>query len=334
METGGHSAGEAEFQSPAATQAQQGAVFQRLYPAEYYARFLAEGFRPDGRPPGRPRPISIGLGSITTADASALVKVGSATALACIKVQVMVPEESSPGEGQLVTTVEFTPMASPDIRPGRPPPAAQVLNCQLDAVLQNSIDNKQLCIADGKAAWLAYLDIYILDADGSLLDVSLLAAVAALQSLQLPRVAVNDEGAVVPCPDGITIQPEGGSGGTGGAAVPDASHDRLSRCGRVVVKEVPIALSLGWHGTTCIVDPSAAETKLLTSVATIVLDAEGCLLGLHKLGGEALVSAAQIQDCIAHARLRYKEAAQLLASTLSAHEAACSQLATTADMED
>ncbi len=54
--------------------AEQAAAFRRLYPAEYYGRFLAEGVRPDGRPPGRPRPLSIGLGSITTADASALVK--------------------------------------------------------------------------------------------------------------------------------------------------------------------------------------------------------------------------------------------------------------------
>ena len=35
-------------------------------------------------------------------------------------------------------------------------------------------------------------------ADGSLLDAALLAAVAALRSLQLPAVAVNEEGAVVP----------------------------------------------------------------------------------------------------------------------------------------
>ena len=35
-------------------------------------------------------------------------------------------------------------------------------------------------------------------ADGSLLDVTLLAAVAALSSLRLPAVRVNDDGNVVP----------------------------------------------------------------------------------------------------------------------------------------
>ncbi len=54
----------------------QSEAFQRLYPQEFYARFIAEGVRPDGRPLGRPRPVSIGLNSIKTANSSALVKVG------------------------------------------------------------------------------------------------------------------------------------------------------------------------------------------------------------------------------------------------------------------
>lgn len=53
----------------------QSEAFRRLYPEEFYAKFIAEGVRPDGRPLGRPRPVSIGLGSIGTADASAHVKV-------------------------------------------------------------------------------------------------------------------------------------------------------------------------------------------------------------------------------------------------------------------
>ena len=52
-------------------------------------------------------------------------QIGSATALACIKMEVMQPAEEAPGEGQLVTTVEMTPMCSPYTRPGRPAPQAQ-----------------------------------------------------------------------------------------------------------------------------------------------------------------------------------------------------------------
>lgn len=39
-----------------------------------------------------------------------------------------------------------------------------MLEHQVDGLVQRCIDTCQLCIAPGKAAWLAYLDIYILDA--------------------------------------------------------------------------------------------------------------------------------------------------------------------------
>ena len=41
-----------------------------------------------------------------------------------------------------------------------------------------------------------YLELYVLDAAGSLLDAALLAAVAALSDLKLPQAAVNDNGSV------------------------------------------------------------------------------------------------------------------------------------------
>ncbi|CAI7892204.1 unnamed protein product [Closterium sp. NIES-53] len=51
-------------------------ALRRLYPEAFWAPFLAEGMRPDGRPIGQARGVSIGLGTVTNADASALVKLG------------------------------------------------------------------------------------------------------------------------------------------------------------------------------------------------------------------------------------------------------------------
>lgn len=48
---------------------------------------------------------------------------------------------------------------------------------------------------------MVYLDIIVLNADGSLLDVCLLAAWAALRSLRLPSVTLTAEGNVEPCAD-------------------------------------------------------------------------------------------------------------------------------------
>lgn len=55
---------------------------------------------------------------------------------------------------------------------------------------------EELCIEPSRAAWAAYLDIYILAADGGLLDACLLASAASLRTLQLPSVEVNDQGNV------------------------------------------------------------------------------------------------------------------------------------------
>lgn len=57
------------------------------------------------------------------------------------------------------------------------------------------MDLKGLAI-DKSHTWAVFLDIYVLDADGALLDVCLLAAVAALLGLRLPHVEVNDQGQV------------------------------------------------------------------------------------------------------------------------------------------
>ena len=63
-------------------------AFRKLYPDQYYTRFLAEGLRPNGRPLGRARPTTIALGAISTADSSALVKIGNTTVMAGVKLEV------------------------------------------------------------------------------------------------------------------------------------------------------------------------------------------------------------------------------------------------------
>lgn len=54
-------------------------AFRRLYPDLYLQRFLDDGIRPDGRTLGRWRATTIGLGTITSTDGSALVKQGNTT---------------------------------------------------------------------------------------------------------------------------------------------------------------------------------------------------------------------------------------------------------------
>ena len=63
-------------------------AFKKLYPEQYYKKFIESGIRPDGRTFGRGRPATIGLDAVSTADSSALIKIGSTTVLAGIKLEV------------------------------------------------------------------------------------------------------------------------------------------------------------------------------------------------------------------------------------------------------
>lgn len=67
------------------------------------------------------------------------------------------------------------PLCSADARPGRPSEAAAALTAQLSSLLEGSavVDRRQLCIDAGKAAWAVYLDIYVLDAGKSWVEVAL-----------------------------------------------------------------------------------------------------------------------------------------------------------------
>ncbi|KAG9450946.1 hypothetical protein H6P81_010911 [Aristolochia fimbriata] len=171
-------------------------AYRRLFPLRFYERYLLESLRPDTRPLTQCRDTSVALGPVASADGSALAKIGCTTMLAGIKLEVMTPAAESPNDGCIAIEFHMPPICSAIVRPGRPAEVAPVISKQLtDAILSSGMINlKELSLICGKAAWMAYLDVYCLDSDGSLFDAALLAAVAAFSHLQIPLVSLNDEG--------------------------------------------------------------------------------------------------------------------------------------------
>eukprot|EP00887_Chlorella_sp_A99_P002376 scaffold10.g2376.t1 len=331
----------------------QADAFRRLYPQQYFDRFIQQSVRPDGRPLGAARPTSIRLGVVSTADASALVKasgvhVGSTTALAGIKCEVMPAAEDAPDQGRLSLQVELAPLCSAETRPGRPAEAAAALTERLGELLappggggggDAAVDLRQLCIDPGKAAWHAYLDIYVLDNGewgvrtvecitgdgrheglaaaqaerpgkraqgeiwhGALHDACLLAAVAALSSLRLQAVSVNDAG---------RVQPPTAEDAAAAATAPPLV---LLRCR-------PVSLTCGLYQSRLLVDPTAEEQQLLDGSVVVTVDEAGELLSMLRLGssgdgssgaGGALGMEQVVSEAVEAARLRAREALALL----------------------
>lgn len=54
-----------------------------------------------------------------------------------------------------------------------------------------------LTIEKGKSAWKLVVDVYCMDHDGNVLDAALISVMAALRSLQLPAVSVNETDHIV-----------------------------------------------------------------------------------------------------------------------------------------
>lgn len=310
-------------------------AFKRIYPAEHFARYAAAGARPDGRALATPRAVSVGLRAVTSADGSALVKVGRTKVLAGVRLEVAIPPDDAPDRGSLVVSAELAAVASGDWRPGRgPAPEASVLAARVSDLMAQALDLRQLVISPGAAIWVLYLDLYVLDAAGGLLDAALLAALAALRDCRVPRVRLTDEGNVERGGGGDAGDDDedggGGSSGKRSGAAAAAPWRRLE------LRAAPVCLTCGVYKGRVVVDPDHEEEPLMGARASVVADAlaagdgdgsgdgdgggggGGELLGVYKPGGAEAMPARALLTCAALAQARAREVVAQLEAALEA----------------
>jgi len=157
------------------------------------AEYLEKGKRFDQRELLEYRDISIELGSSNNAEGSAKVKIGGTEVMAGVKMSVGVPYTDSPNAGVLVTTAEFSPMASEKFEPGPPSIGSIELARIVDRGIRESefIDFEKLCIKEGELVWMMNLDIYPINDAGNLIDACAMAAVAAMSQAVFPKLENN-----------------------------------------------------------------------------------------------------------------------------------------------
>jgi exosome complex component RRP43 len=244
-------------------------VHQKLYPDLHFQQCAACGCHEDGRPTTSSRAATIAVGSNPSVDGSALIKLGDTTVLALVRLEVMVPKEDTPDQGAFQISVEMSPISYPDARRGQNPPIVPVVSQALQDVLGSPrvFDTHQLCISSGQAVWVLYLDVYILNACGSLLDGCLLAAVAALRNTNLPAVHLTDEGNVE---RGAAEDDEDGSGSPAAAAAADQP---------LQLSCTPLALTVGLYGQQQFIDPNHLEEEQMEALVTTVVNEHRMVLG-------------------------------------------------------
>ncbi|KAF7312291.1 Semialdhyde-dh domain-containing protein [Mycena indigotica] len=254
------------------------AVFQRLHPHTYLERFVAEKYRPDGRQFDAWRDVSVNVGSISTADGSALVRLGETTIVCGVKAEIAEPELDSPEAGFIVPNIDLPALCSPKFKPGPPSDEAQVLSDRLNEVLSGIIPLSSLVIRPGKLVWVLYVDATCINYDGNVFDAALLAMVAALRNTKLPKAIFNSETEQVVC----------------------SRHEIAP----LQIIKTPTSMSFGlFDAKTLLADPTAFEEPLLEASVSVILDEQKQLVSVSQVG--LVEDESILSTCIAAAKQRH-----------------------------
>ncbi|CAL1699968.1 unnamed protein product [Somion occarium] len=230
--------------------------------------------------------------SISTADGSALVRLGDTTIVCGVKAEIAEPELDRPNEGFLVPNIDLPALCSPKFKPGPPTEEAQVLSDRLNDVLLASgiISRISLCIEPGKSVWVLYIDAICLNYDGNAFDAALLAMVAALRNTRLPKAAYNEETGRTTCSRRSLLP--------------------------LQVNKLPISSSFGvFDSTHVLADPTTFEEPLLDTTFSVIMNEDGKLVSVLQLGLGLVGQPGTLDRCIAAAKAHSSDIRNLVYDT-------------------
>jgi exosome complex component RRP42 len=222
---------------------------------------VTKGFHIDKRPLLNYRNIEVVKNVAPNAESSVLVKLGHTQVLVGIKVDVGQPFPDNPEEGVLIVNAEYIPAASPSFEPGPPDENAIELARVIDRSLRESkaIALDRLLIIPGKKTWIIWLDIYVLDHDGNLVDAAMIGSMLALAQLKIPYFEVDQV--------------------TGSIKI-----DKSRYTGSLSINRYVATVTVYKVGDVLLVDPTAEEEAIASASISISVSEEGNIVGMQKRG--------------------------------------------------
>ncbi len=204
-------------------------------------KLLLEGKRSDNRGLTDFRNIEIKTGIFKNAEGSAIVRIGKTEVYAGVKMQTGEPYPDNPDEGTISIGAELNPIASPTFEFGPPNANETELARIIDRPIRESktLDFKKMCIKKGELVWIAYLDFYIVNDDGNMIDASALAALAALLNTKLPKL--DKENKII----------------------------KGEYSGKLPLSSKPLLVTIRKTGTTLFMDPSLEEEEAVDARLSI-----------------------------------------------------------------
>jgi exosome complex component RRP42 len=243
-------------------------------------QLIEAGKRLDGRGLTDYREFTIEEGLIERAEGSARIRLGKTEVLVGVKVGTGAPFPDTPNEGVLTVNAELVPLASPTFEPGPPDENSVELARIVDRGIRESkmVDSTKLCIEAGKKVFVVFVDVYVLNHDGNLIDASALAAVSALVNTKMPNYEVED--------GEVKIK-------TGYSPLP--------------LKDHPITVTVAKINGKLVVDPWIEEEQVMEARISMAINDDGNICAIQK-GCAGFFTPQQISEA---AKIIQEKAAEL-----------------------
>jgi exosome complex component RRP42 len=244
------------------------------------AQLMSKGKRIDGRGLEDYREIKVERGVIEKAEGSARVLLGRTEVLVGVKIDVGKPFPDTPDDGVLTVNSELVPLASPLFEPGPPREEAIELARVVDRGIRESktIKTEDLCLIKGKKVLIVFIDVYVLNHDGNLIDASAIAALAALMNTKVANYEVTEEE--------VQVKP---------------GYNQLP------IQNYPIAVTFAKINDKLVVDPGLKEEQAMDTRLTITFEKDGKICAIQKAGA-GLLTKDQIEEA---AKLAQEKAAEI-----------------------
>jgi exosome complex component RRP42 len=224
---------------------------------KYVLDLLKKGKRIDGRGLLDFREIKIKANIIPKAEGSAEVQLGESFIITGIKYDVGTPFPDSPDEGVATCMAEFIPFASPMFESGPPDIDAVEVARVVDRGIRHGdcIEYKKLCIKSGELVYILFIDMYVMNHAGNLIDTGAISSMAALLATKLPRAKIEN-----------------------GEAVWDGGY--MS----VPINQIPLSITFGRIDDFIFVDPILEEELVLDGRISFAINEKGQICSMQKSG--------------------------------------------------
>jgi exosome complex component RRP42 len=234
----------------------------------YITDHLRKEERIDGRGLWDYRNLKIKHDLIASAEGSAEVQLGDTRIITGLKYEVGEPFPDLPDEGVCTIMAELLPLASPLFERGPPDEQSIELARVVDRGIRHAdcVQTKKLCIKEHEAVYILFVDMYVINYAGNLIDAGGISALVSLISSHIPEGKWVDD---------------------------HVEWTGKYLTGEMIVKELPLVLTYGKIEDIIFLDPNLPE-ELICDCRISISVTENKITSIQK-SGSATFSTDEIK---------------------------------------